>query len=182
MTVTFSATWAPGPKRGRPRTIFNAPADRAVSVVIEGINEYAQGRITAARDVMKKVAGDIETDAKNTATHYTRAMAKSVKPVSEGPDRIRIQAGGPGAPYAPFVELGTRSGRPSIEAIEKWMKRKGIEPRIKSTRKKRPYYDAAVAIQKKIMRSGIPPQPFLFPAFFRHRNAFIDGVRDAIRG
>lgn len=80
--------------------------------------------------------------------------------------------------YAPYVEFGTRGkvkvpagyeafaaqykssgkkGKDMWKAIEFWVKRKGINPKL------------TFVIFRSIMRNGIPPQPFMIPAYEKEK-------------
>lgn len=80
--------------------------------------------------------------------------------------------------YAPYVEFGTRGkvkvpvgyeafaaqykssgkkGKDVWKAIEFWVKRKGINPKL------------TFVIFRSIMRNGIPPQPFMIPAYEKEK-------------
>jgi len=61
--------------------------------------------------------------------------------------------------YAEYIEYGTdpRERMPPVDAIERWVKRKGIASG-KDAR------GVAFAIAKSIQKSGTQPQPFLRPA------------------
>ena len=80
--------------------------------------------------------------------------------------------------YAPYVEFGTRGkvrvptgyeafaaqfkssgnkGKDLWKAIEFWVKRKGINPKL------------TFVIFRSIMRNGIPPQPFMIPAYEKEK-------------
>lgn len=179
---TWDAKWLPPPKRGKPVKIERVSAESGISMIVKGWDTYAESMKEDARGVVKETAGRIQADAVNEAPVYLAKLRQSVRLEPAGPDAIRIVAGGPAAQYAAFIEYGTRSGRPSIEALENWMRRKGISPKIKSTHKGRPYHEAAAAIQKKIMRSGIKGKAFFFPALEKNRQFFVDEMRKVLKG
>lgn len=122
-----------------------------------------------------------------------------------------------GAYYSPYVEFGTKkyvkvptgveayaasfkgkAGRGDFEqfvdAIEAWMKRKGIKAatqidfggRLKKVRKRSSLSQAiaqrqlALHIAKRIMQNGIKPQPFLFPAMDAEIPLLIDRIQKTI--
>jgi len=170
--ITWSAKWLPPPKRGKPRQVNNVPAERGVAIIVEGLHEYSQSVQDEAKAILTETAGWVQRGAVENLdandTNYIGKLRQSVRVDAPNEWTRTISAGGATAPYAPFVEFGTRSGAPSIEKIEHWMKRKGITPLTGDLRK------SAALIRKKIMRSGIPPQPFLFRSFERHRQTFIN--------
>ena len=86
--------------------------------------------------------------------------------------------------YAPYVEFGTR-GKAKIpagfeafaaqykgkgakgawKAIEFWIKRKGIDPKL------------TFVIFRAIMRNGIAPQPFMIPAYEKEKPALLKRLK-----
>lgn len=88
--------------------------------------------------------------------------------------------------YAPYVEFGTR-GKAKIplgfekfaaqykssgqgakgawKAIEFWIKRKGIDPKL------------TFVIFRSIMRNGIKPQPFMIPAYEKEKPALLKRLK-----
>jgi len=176
-SITWYANWLPPPKHGKPGSANGVSAERGVKVVIDGLHEYAESVLVEAKAVLLEETAAIHKEAVRDAPSAMGQLRQNIRISAPSEWSRRVGAGGAAAPHAPFLEYGTRSGAPSVEKIELWMKRKGITPLIKSSDEKRPYKDSAFAIRKKIMRSGIKAQPFLFPAFERHRQPFINKVR-----
>ena len=88
--------------------------------------------------------------------------------------------------YAPYVEFGTRGktripagfeafaaqykasgkgAKGAWEAIEFWIKRKGIDPKL------------TFVIFRSIMRNGISPQPFMIPAYEKEKPALLKRLK-----
>jgi len=86
--------------------------------------------------------------------------------------------------YAPYVEFGTRGkaripagfeafaaqykgkgAKGAWEAIEFWVKRKGIDPKF------------TFVIFRSIMRNGIAPQPFMIPAYEKEKPALLKRLK-----
>lgn len=88
--------------------------------------------------------------------------------------------------YAPYVEFGTRGkvkipsgfeqfaaqykssgqgAKGAWKAIEFWIKRKGIDPKL------------TFVIFRSIMRNGIKPQPFMIPAYEKEKPALLKRLK-----
>jgi hypothetical protein len=86
--------------------------------------------------------------------------------------------------YAPYVEFGTRGkaripagyeafaaqykgkgAKGAWKAIEFWIKRKGIDPKL------------TFVIFRSIMRNGIPPQPFMIPSYEKEKPALLKRLK-----
>ena len=88
--------------------------------------------------------------------------------------------------YAPYVEFGTRGkaripsgfeqfaaqykssgqgAKGAWKAIEFWIKRKGIDPKL------------TFVIFRAIMRNGIAPQPFMIPAYEKEKPALLKRLK-----
>lgn len=128
------------------------------------------------------------------------SSAKEYAPVDMGALRSSIKTGKFGElgrevytnlEYAPYVEFGTKSrvdvpsglesyalqfmGKKGtfdelLQNIQGWVRRKGLEPNL------------AYPIALKIAREGRKAQPYLFPAFERHRPRIIRNLKRVING
>jgi hypothetical protein len=86
--------------------------------------------------------------------------------------------------YAPYVEFGTRGkaripagfeafaaqykgkgAKGAWEAIDFWIKRKGIDPKF------------TFVIFRSIMRNGISPQPFMIPSYEKEKPALLKRLK-----
>jgi hypothetical protein len=86
--------------------------------------------------------------------------------------------------YAPYVEFGTRGkaripsgfeafaaqykgkgAKGAWKAIEFWIKRKGIDPKL------------TFVIFRAIMRNGISPQPFMIPSYEKEKPALLKRLK-----
>jgi len=70
---------------------------------------------------------------------------------------------GPTAPYGPYVEFGTKKHFPPPDALEGWAKRHG--------------FDSAWPICKAIAERGLPPKPYLLPAYLSVVDKFFNRVK-----
>lgn len=145
--------------------------------------KQAREKIT---DVVNQVAKDIHADAvdnviKNGTTN-TGVLRSKIQIEEATQDSLvptfNVHAD---VDYAPFIEFGTKrrvevppelqsyalqfkgsktgSAKDLYDAILLWARRKGIPN----------YEEAAPAIAASILKNGIHAQPFLFPAFRKHR-------------
>lgn len=71
------------------------------------------------------------------------------------------------APYAPYVEYGTRPHFPPMDALEGWARRHGFE--------------SAWPICKAISERGLKERPFLLPAYLKVRDVFFKKITEVFR-
>lgn len=95
------------------------------------------------------------------------------------------------APHAPYVEYGTgvyQSGSPTgggnfrspsvppISAIHRWVRQKGIQPRVYDDQ-----FELARNIAETIATYGSRPHPYMRPAWHQHRQGLSRGHRRGVR-
>lgn len=148
-----------------------------IKVEIKGNEELAKllkDMPRQKRDGMKKVIGDyslkIQQEAKKNIRQekaiYTATLVNSI--IAEL-SKIAIEAEvGATAVYAPFVEFGTRPHFPPLEALELWAKRHG--------------FASAWPICKAIAERGLPPRPYLGPAYEKYVGSILDDVKKMLEG
>lgn len=139
-----------------------------------------------ARQLVSEAIEDTTTDIHRAAVSRvpvdTGRLKGSLTPVvlTEGPQIVGEV--GTNVEYAPYMEFGTRSnaripaglesyaaqfkgsrggGKDFEEAITEWMRKKGIPE------------EARFPIMMKLLKVGVRPQPFLFPAFFENVPKFL---------
>ena len=107
----------------------------------------------AARDVSVERGGHT-LGAYDTGALLDGIAATGVDIAGQGVVSIEVQAT---APHSATVELGRRPGSrpPPRRALHAWLRRRGIP------------LDAAYPIAQAIGRRGLPPRPFMRPAFER---------------
>lgn len=165
-----------------------------VNISIQGLNELKQrlnslpDKLTTRIDAeLKDGAATIATEAKNRAPANTGILRNLI-----GSDKVAALSYEvfSGAEYSGFIEFGTGtfvsipagleeyasqfviSGGSALsakEAIFQWCKDKGIDEK------------AWYAIYITIMRAGIHPQPFFFPAKDRQEPIIIERVGKAVQ-
>ena len=127
----------------------------------------------------------IETDARQFAPQDTRRLAGSINSHITGTYPSLVGTVGPDAGYGRFVEFGRRAGArmPPVDALIGWVTRHWHPAFIGPLRQGqlRPRRAAgpgvsqaairsrAFALARAIQRRGIPPRPFMVPAFEHNR-------------
>jgi len=180
--ITYSVRWLPPAKMAARlakqrgvKELKNVPAERAIAVVADGMKGLAEGAHEECKAILNETASRVQGEALEAVPGALGALKQSIgiRVGEDGPYSREVYAGGPPAPYAPFIEYGTSTGAPPIEEIVAWMNAKGITPRDPDDSVE----DAAFKIRRSIMGRGIRAQPFLFPAFERARQGFLDQLR-----
>jgi len=127
----------------------------------------------------------IEADAKQLAPQDTRRLSGSVNSRISGTFPSLIGEVGPGTRYGVFVEFGRRAGArmPPVDALIGWVRRhwnpgfigpiqRGqLRPRRAAggNVSQNAIRSRAFALARKIQRDGIPPHPYMAPAFRQNR-------------
>ncbi|HUM33629.1 MAG TPA: HK97 gp10 family phage protein [Candidatus Saccharicenans sp.] len=143
----------------------------AAKVEIKGLNELEKSldKILSKKERIKRevlfTALDIQSKAKK--------KLREQKAIDEGNlmNSIMvdsIQGGmaaeiGSIAPYAPYVEFGTRPHFPPPDALEDWARHHG--------------FDSAWPICKAIARRGLPERPYLNPAYEEEKDGFVQRIK-----
>jgi len=143
----------------------------AAKVEIKGLNELEKSldKILSKKERIKRevlfTALDIQKNAKK--------RLRDQKAIDEGNlmNSIMVdsvQGGlaaeiGSIAPYAPYVEFGTRPHFPPPDALEDWAKHHG--------------FDSAWPICKAIAKRGLKERPYLNPAYEEEKEGFVERIR-----
>jgi hypothetical protein len=132
----------------------------------------------------------IEADAKQNVRQDTRRLAGSINHRIDGEYPQLVGRVGPSVTYGVFVEFGRRPGRmPPVDALMGWVRRHWnpafvgplragqLRPRRAAGRGVTPdmIRSRAFALARAIGRRGIPPRPYLVPAY-RRNQAAIEGL------
>jgi HK97 gp10 family phage protein len=133
-----------------------------ITAKVEGVDKLARGLGTASASLAGEVrqamtAGLIliEGDARRNVKQDTRRLSGSITHRISGSGAALTGEVGPSARYGAFVEFGRKPGKmPPIAAIEGWARRHGVHPFL---------------VARAIGRRGIPPAPFMAPAFERNK-------------
>jgi len=160
--------------------------------LLEDLGELGKKTADLLDEVTENTAREVEEIAKSKASRHTDTgkLAQSIVRF-QTPDQKGDIAWSVGArvPYAAYVEFGTgarvqvpeelraeaakfkgRGGsfKEGLENIRKWCRRKGIDE------------DAAYPIFMSILKNGLRPRPFLYPAYVSKKDDYIADVKAAI--
>ena len=133
----------------------------------------------------------IEADARQLAPQDTRRLAGSINNHITGTYPSLVGQVGPDAGYGRYVEFGRRAGArmPPVDALIGWVRRHWNPAFIGPLRtgQLRPRRAAApgvsdaqirgraFALARAIARRGIPPRPFMLPAYQRNEARIVAG-------
>lgn len=143
----------------------------ATKVEIKGWNELEKSldRILSKKEKIKREVLYTALDIQNKA----KKKLRSQKAIDEGNliDSILVDAvqGGMAAeigsiaPYAPYVEFGTKPHFPPPDALEDWARHHG--------------FDSAWPICKVIAKRGLKERPYLNPAYEEEKEGFIQRIK-----
>ena len=128
-------------------------------VAAEKVERFRKEVYASALDIQKKAKENLKEtwDTGNAANtlivdrHYNGLSA-----------RIEAQA-----PYAAYIEFGTKPHFPPTDALEGWAKRHGM--------------DSAWPICLAIAEHGTPAHPFLLPAYEAVIDAFLKRIKAALK-
>jgi len=156
---------------------------KGVDEVVAQLVQYGKEAEQMVAAVTEASARDIEVDAIANAPKAFGALKGSILAVEQSTTVWEVGAGGLIAPYAAFVEFGTgakvnvpaelqneaakfKDGdngtfKEGIESIKIWCRLKGIPEA------------AAYPILLKLLKLGMKPQPFLYPALVKGRAEYI---------
>ncbi|HKC98921.1 MAG TPA: HK97 gp10 family phage protein [Methylomirabilota bacterium] len=114
----------------------------------------------------------IEADARRTVQQDTRRLAGSISSRIEGQGLALQGVVGPSVQYGIYVEFGRRAGArmPPVDALIGWVQRhtpRALLPR-RGGRRDDFLRSRAFALARAISRRGIPPRPFMRPAYTKN--------------
>jgi HK97 gp10 family phage protein len=107
----------------------------------------------------------IKNRARDLVRVDTGALRRSIRDIVQVGEREIKGIVGPTEPYGAPVEFGARPHFPPVGALERWARKRGINP-----------WALAVSISRK----GTESHPFLIPAFEQFKNKIIEEFRNAI--
>ena len=151
------------------------------------LHDFGQEGVRMSNAIVQSTADKVVLRAKEATPKDLGELTRSIgKEGGNGLATIFVNA-----PYAAYQEFGTGTkvsvpaelseiaikfkgkGRGSFEefktAIKDWMKHKGIDEKY------------AYVIMMSIIKNGIKPQPFLYPAYVWGRKELVDKMRVAVR-
>lgn len=156
--------------------------------VVSQLNQFGVEGERLAKAIVQSTADKVVLDAKRLAPANLGKLRQSIGKESEMNGFVaRIFAGERYAPYVEFgtgtyvqvpAELqaiaiqykgkGTGSFEQFLQAIRDWCRNKGIPE------------EAAYPIAMSILRKGVRPQPFLYPAYVQGRKELIITMRKGL--
>jgi hypothetical protein len=167
-----------------------------ISVKVEGVEKaiaalkkYQLVKRQAVEDINKSTGFQIEQTAKGLCpVNFGRLMNSistnwSGSGLAEGKIGGKAQSGdgvkqpsgdkgmvavvGTNVKYGPYVEFGTSAHFPPISALEDWAKKHGFESA----------WPIALAIEKR----GTIASPYLYPAYFQHKNKYLKRIESVLK-
>lgn len=127
---------------------------------LEGLPELNRrlNAITKNQDLLRDIQIHAVARAKTIVPRKTSALGRSIHPGASGPDFAIIEAT---APYAAYVELGTRPHviRPRNKRLLSWTEGKRLSGRPRTGAAAGARFFARV-----VHHPGTKPQPYLVPA------------------
>lgn len=137
------------------------------------LRRWADALQAAPQQVLDAVAETLTEETKTLVTlaqrrapvatgRLRRSITQAVTPVA-GRVEARVQAT---APYAAFMEFGTRPHMPPIAPLQRWARAKRLNP---------------WALQRAIAQRGTRARPFLQPALAARQAAVQAAVREAVQ-
>ncbi|HPE80111.1 MAG TPA: HK97 gp10 family phage protein [Gammaproteobacteria bacterium] len=123
---------------------------------------------------IRRAIGLIGNTARSGAPEHHGILRNSIKIRYVKPLTGEVSSG---VDYARMVEEGTGpGGRPPLQSISDWIKRKGMQPRDPSMDDR----DLAFVIAQSIAMHGTSAQPYMQPALEKHRDSVIRLVDEAV--
>ena len=149
------------------------------------LKDFTEKKTKQLQDMTINFGVIVTEEAKSKVPRYNGDLFRSIRPVlSRNKLSVRI---GSNKEYAAFVEFGTKSKaqipaelsqmaaqfkQPGtgdfdtfLKDIKQWCKKKGIPEQ------------AAFPIAMKLINVGQKPQPFLYPAFKKHRDKYVQALK-----
>lgn len=143
------------------------------------LNRYPQVQEAQLRRALTASLLLIEVTAKQLVPQDTRRLSGSITHEITGTFPQLVGRVGPSVNYGVFVEFGRRAGArmPPVDALIGWVRRHwGNAPLPRRGERRQAALRArAFLVARAIARRGIPPRPYLAPAYRRNRAA-IDAI------
>lgn len=161
---------------------------KGINDVISELRKLGKEAIAEIEEQTEISARNIEKHAKNSAPANLGKLGQSIRTEKINDTLYKIVAD---APYAAYMEFGTgtkvvvpdelksiasqfkgkKTGnfKTALEDIKQWCRSKGIDEK------------AAYPILAKIMKVGIAPRPFLYPALLIGRQEYLTGLKKVLK-
>lgn len=160
---------------------------KGINSVISDLRKYGKEAEKDIEGVTEQVARNIEKNAKNSAPANYGKLAQSIITEKVNPTNYKVVVN---APYGAYMEFGTgtKVSVPSelqsvanqfkgkkvgnfdiaLQDIKDWCRAKGIPE------------EAAYPILAKILRVGLTPRPFLYPAYLIGKNEYLEKLKKVL--
>lgn len=150
-----------------------------INEMVNRLNRAPEVMATELRRAMQASLLLVEADARSNASRDTGRLAGSISSSIQGDGLQLVGTVGPSVQYGRFVEFGRRAGArmPPVNALIPWVQRHFHAPRERVTATT--LRSEAYALARSIARRGIPPQPYLQPAYEHNRDR-IDALFAAV--
>lgn len=147
-----------------------------VTMTVSGFKELQRDLRKMSEEMARKAKGevyasalDIQKEAKDNlkegGSWDLGNLANTILvDMVDGGDACEI---GPTTPYGPYVEYGTKPHFPPPDALEGWAKRHG--------------FDSAWPICLAIAKRGLPPRPYLLPAYLAIVDKFFNRLKEIVK-
>lgn len=149
------------------------------------LKDFTTKKTKQLQDMTELIGIQTASEAKSNVPVYQGRLRASIRPImSKNRLSVRVWTN---VEYAPFVEFGTKSKvqipaelsqlaaqfkQPGVgnfdeflKDIKQWCRKKGIPEQ------------AAFPIAMKLINVGQKPQPFLYPAFKKHRDKYVQALK-----
>jgi HK97 gp10 family phage protein len=160
---------------------------KGINSVISDIRKYGKEAEKDIAGVTELVARNIEKNAKQSAPANLGKLGQSIITEKVNNTNYKVVVN---APYGAYMEFGTGTKvsvpselasvakqfqgkkvgnfKTALEDIKQWCRSKGIDEK------------AAYPILAKIMKVGITPKPYLYPAYLIGKTEYIDKLKKVL--
>jgi HK97 gp10 family phage protein len=160
---------------------------KGINEVISNLRKYGKEAEKDVEGVTELTARNIEKYAKQSAPVNFGKLGQSIVTEKVNPTTYKVVVN---APYGAYMEFGTgtkvevpselesvarefqgkKSGnfKTALEDIKQWCRSKGIPE------------EAAYPILAKILKVGITPKPYLYPAYLRGKTEYLDKLKKVL--
>jgi HK97 gp10 family phage protein len=160
---------------------------KGLNTVLANIRKYGKEAEKDIEGVTELVARNIEKNAKNSAPANLGKLGQSIITEKVNKTNYKVVVN---APYGAYMEFGTGTKvsvpseltavaaqfkgkkvgnfKTALEDVKQWCRSKGIPE------------EAAYPILAKIMKVGITPRPFLYPAYLIGKTEYIEKLKKVL--
>jgi len=148
-------------------------ADSVAELKIKGLDKLIKkfdslSNITVKKQLertMLRTTEMVKYRARELVPVDTGALRRSIRNIVQASDKEIIGRIGPTEPYGASVEFGTKPHFPPVRALERWAKKRGLNPYV---------------VARSIAKKGTIAHPYLIPAFKELRRRIIEEFKRTI--